>query len=455
MQDLALQVALVDVVHVDDAERADAGGSQVERGGRSEAAGAEQQHLGLEQLDLPGHPDLGQEEVALVAIGLDGAERRRLAPGAPLVLPLAEAAGHRHDVGVAELAERPGGERAADPAGAVDDDRLRLVGEATLDLALEMATGDVHRARQGTLFVLVGLAHVEDHDLAAFDELLGLRRVDFGDLRLGLDEQVAERRHERNATHLIGYHIAPGAQTRESHVRLPEGSRLAPTPSACPVRSPSPPTTPHTSGASSPPTRSPSRRTSPSRPRRWSCDPGSTRSSTLSGTTRARCTPRTSGSASSGPTALWLVRRLVSGLEHYPDGFELDMEETARALGLGYTSGKAGPFLKALDRCSLFGLTRPVDDGLGVRRKLVPLPRRLIDRLPPHLQAAHAEWTPVRQQPDELMLARATAIARVLLGGGDEPEVAEHHLLAIGVPPRLAALALHRCEPCADDIRPA
>jgi len=156
-----------------------------------------------------------------------------------------------------------------------------------------------------------------------------------------------------------------------------------------------------------------------------------------------------------GPTALWLVRRLVSGLEHYPDGFELDMEETARALGLGYTSGKAGPFLKALDRCSLFGLTRPVDDGLGVRRKLVPLPRRLIDRLPPHLQAAHAEWTPVRQQPDELMLARATAIARVLLGGGDEPEVAEHHLLAIGVPPRLAALALHRCEPCGDEVRPA
>jgi hypothetical protein len=156
-----------------------------------------------------------------------------------------------------------------------------------------------------------------------------------------------------------------------------------------------------------------------------------------------------------GPTALWLVRRLVAGLEHFPDGYELDLGETARALGLGYTAGKAGPFLKALDRCGLFGLTRPASDGLAVRRKLAPLPRRHVDKMPPHLQAAHADWAPHRQQPDELALARATAIARVLLSAGDEPEIAEHHLLALGVAPQLAALALARCEPFPDEARPA
>ncbi len=156
-----------------------------------------------------------------------------------------------------------------------------------------------------------------------------------------------------------------------------------------------------------------------------------------------------------GPTSLWLLRRLVAGLEHYPDGYELDLGETARALGLGYTTGKAGPFLKSLDRCAMFGLTRSSTEGLAVRRKLAPLPRRLLDKLPPHLQAAHAEWTPARRQPDELALARATSIARVLLSAGDEPEIAEHHLLAIGIAPRLAALALGRCEPFPGEVRPA
>ena len=52
VDDLALQVGDVDHVVVDDAERADAGGGEVERGRRAEAAGAEQQHLGVEQLLL-------------------------------------------------------------------------------------------------------------------------------------------------------------------------------------------------------------------------------------------------------------------------------------------------------------------------------------------------------------------------------------------------------------------
>ena len=52
VEDLALQVRLVDDIHVDDADRADAGSRQVERGRRAEAAGAEQQHPGVEQLQL-------------------------------------------------------------------------------------------------------------------------------------------------------------------------------------------------------------------------------------------------------------------------------------------------------------------------------------------------------------------------------------------------------------------
>ena len=77
VQDLALQVRRVDDVHVDDAERADARGREVERGGGAEAARAEEQHLGVEQLLLARLADLGQEDVAAVAVALLGRERRR------------------------------------------------------------------------------------------------------------------------------------------------------------------------------------------------------------------------------------------------------------------------------------------------------------------------------------------------------------------------------------------
>ena len=72
VQDLALQVRRVDLVHVDDADRADAGGGEVQRGRRAEAAGAEQQHLAGEQLGLALGADLGQQQVAPVAVALVG-----------------------------------------------------------------------------------------------------------------------------------------------------------------------------------------------------------------------------------------------------------------------------------------------------------------------------------------------------------------------------------------------
>ena len=70
---LALQVREVDVVVVDDPERADAGRGQVERGRRAEPAGAEQQHLRVEQLLLALDADLGDQQVARVALALLGA----------------------------------------------------------------------------------------------------------------------------------------------------------------------------------------------------------------------------------------------------------------------------------------------------------------------------------------------------------------------------------------------
>ena len=101
VQDLALQVRLVDDVHVDDAERADPGCRQVEGGRRAEAAGAEQQHLGPEQLQLADLAHLGQEEMALVPVALRRSQGLGGGPRAAVVLPAVEPADQRLHVGVA------------------------------------------------------------------------------------------------------------------------------------------------------------------------------------------------------------------------------------------------------------------------------------------------------------------------------------------------------------------
>lgn len=93
-----------------------------------------------------------------------------------------------------------------------------------------------------------------------------------------------------------------------------------------------------------------------------------------------------------GPSTTWLLRRMASGLEADPEGFELPLRDTARALGLG-GEGRHSPFVRALTRCCQFELARPADDGaLEVRRRLPPLNRRQLARLPESIQQAHQRW---------------------------------------------------------------
>ena len=100
---LALQVREVDDVVVDDAERADAGRGEIQRGRRAEPAGAEQQDLRVEQLLLALDADLRDEHVARVAVALLCGERARDVDLVAAVLPQRDAAGHRAHVRVAEL----------------------------------------------------------------------------------------------------------------------------------------------------------------------------------------------------------------------------------------------------------------------------------------------------------------------------------------------------------------
>src|SRR5438270_5789877 len=111
---LALEVREIDVVVVEDPKRAHAGGCEIERGGRAEASGAQQQHLGVEQLLLSLQSDLWAQQVARVALALLGGQSARYGYLIAEVLPQRDPTAHRLDVFVAALlGQRPRAVRGA------------------------------------------------------------------------------------------------------------------------------------------------------------------------------------------------------------------------------------------------------------------------------------------------------------------------------------------------------
>lgn len=137
-----------------------------------------------------------------------------------------------------------------------------------------------------------------------------------------------------------------------------------------------------------------------------------------------------------GPTATWTLRRLVTGFGHYPLGYELDLQETAGSLGLAYSPGASNTFVRALQRCVMFGAAQPVPDGLAVRRRLPPVATRHLDRMPPALRALHTHWEVRSCTVAEL--ERAERLADAMLAAGDDPSLVERQLLAVGVSPAAA-----------------
>ena len=97
-----------------------------------------------------------------------------------------------------------------------------------------------------------------------------------------------------------------------------------------------------------------------------------------------------------GPTATWLLRRLAAGCQESPDGYAADMDQLARGLGVSFTPGRHGPFMRALQRCEMFGAARQVARSprivLEVRTMMPILSRRHLDRLPDGLRQAHDDW---------------------------------------------------------------
>lgn len=132
-----------------------------------------------------------------------------------------------------------------------------------------------------------------------------------------------------------------------------------------------------------------------------------------------------------GPSTTWLLRRFARGFEASPAGFTLPLDDTARALGLATSASRHSAFTRALTRCVQFDLAQQRgDDVLAVRRKVPPLNRRQVIRLPDDLQRAHKDWQDAQLAGPSVdaQRRRSRQLALSLLELGEDLETAERQL---------------------------
>src|SRR5437764_5499215 len=163
-----------------------------------------------------------------------------------------------------------------------------------------------------------------------------------------------------------------------------------------------------------------------------------------------------------GPSTTWLMRRLAAGLEASPAGFELPLADTARALGLGDKGGRHSPFTRALSRVCQFDLGQVQGEGsMAVRRKVPPLNRRQVERLPESLLEAHQRWQDdqLRIPAIEALRRRCRRLALSLVELGEDLEGTERQLHRWKFHPALAhesaAWAWHRHREASAEVEAA
>jgi hypothetical protein len=97
-----------------------------------------------------------------------------------------------------------------------------------------------------------------------------------------------------------------------------------------------------------------------------------------------------------GPSSTFFLRHVVDRFDDDPDGFDLDLAACAASIGLGGRQSRTAAFPRTLARCCQFGTARLTSPStIEVRRRLAPLSRRQVNRLPEALRAEHVRWDEV------------------------------------------------------------
>ncbi|MGH9045289.1 MAG: hypothetical protein ACRDVP_10745 [Acidimicrobiales bacterium] len=144
---------------------------------------------------------------------------------------------------------------------------------------------------------------------------------------------------------------------------------------------------------------------------------------------------------------------MADTFDQQPQGFELDLTEVARSLGIGWSATRSSPLRRGIGRCVRYGaasLRQP--DVLVARKRLQAVAPRQLLRLPVTLQEQHRsfEQTLSSPEPGVRLQRRARLLAMDLRDLGAEPEIIERELLRRGIHPA-TAFATARWAISADD----
>jgi hypothetical protein len=141
-----------------------------------------------------------------------------------------------------------------------------------------------------------------------------------------------------------------------------------------------------------------------------------------------------------GPSTTWLLRRVASAFDRSPEGFDLPLADTAKEIGLGDKCGRHSPFVRAIARCCQFEMARPAKGGLEVRRKLAPLNRRQVQRLPEGLHHAHDAWQAAQLglRAQESVRRSARSLALTMLEIDPDTSAIEQRLTSWRIHPAVA-----------------
>jgi len=146
-----------------------------------------------------------------------------------------------------------------------------------------------------------------------------------------------------------------------------------------------------------------------------------------------------------GPSTVWLLRHCASRLDKAPDGFDLKLSDVAGALGLGHRGGRNSPLARSIMRACRFGAARALGEGeLQVRRRVAPLNRAQVERLPQYLQDLHRIHTERELNLGDLesQRRRARRLALSLVGCGGQLDDSELQLGRWHIHPSVAAEAV-------------
>lgn len=145
-----------------------------------------------------------------------------------------------------------------------------------------------------------------------------------------------------------------------------------------------------------------------------------------------------------GPSTIWFLRHCCHELDRAPQGFVLDLADAAGALGIGHNGGRNSPLTRTMARACRFGAARPVRTGeLEVRRRLPPLNRGQLSRLPDLVQRRHERFRQLEDSGDAAALTRrARRLALGLVECGDAVDDAERQLGQWRFHPSIAAEAV-------------